>query len=166
MDSKPTSQNNALLKRTKIRGWLLLGFLIVFSLFCVRLAKTESPAEWEEADVTVVDIKHASLKPNCWQITDTEGNIYTAYESDAVMEQILPKSTYHIVYSPHNRNGIRAINYGDTIIVDYAHSVAAYSERNISDWLLTFLSLTGSVVTIVCMVVDVRKKISTGNLPQ
>ena len=158
MDSKSTRQNVALIKRTKIRVWFLLGFIIIFTLFSIRLVTTESPGEWKEAYITVVDIQRVSLKLNRWQITDTEGNTYTANESHTVMGQILPQSTYHIVYSPYNNNGIRAITHGDTIIVDYAHSISVHCERDIWDWLLAFLGIAGSLTTIACMVMDIRKE--------
>ena len=85
MDSKSTHQNKALIKRTKKCCLLLLGFLILFAYFGIRLATTESPEKWKKADITVADIQHISIKPNHWQITDTNGNIYSVYESDTVM---------------------------------------------------------------------------------
>ena len=162
MIHKSVQQKSMLIKRTKKRCLLLLGFLLLFVWFGIRLVATESPTEWQEADIMVADIQQASLKPNLWQIIDTEGNTYSAYESDAVIEQILPQSTYHIVYSPYYHNGIRAITQGDTVIVDYVHSVSVHCERNIWDWFLAFLGLTGSLATIVCMVIDMRKVIIQG----
>ena len=162
MDSKSTHQNEALIKRTKKRCLLLLGFLILFACFGIRLATTESPEKWKEADITVADIQHISLKPNHWQITDTNGNTYSVYESDTVMEQIILQSAYHIVYSPNHNNGIRAITHGNTIIVDYAHSISIHSERNVWDWVLMLLGLVGSLVTIAYMVIDIRKQIRYG----
>ena len=162
MKSKSTNQNDALIKHKKRRCLLLLGFLAIFALFGIRLAITESPEKWKEADITVADIQHISLKPNHWQITDTNGNTYSAYESDTVMEQIILQSEYHIVYSPNHNNGIRAITHGNTIIVDYAHSISIHSERNVWDWALMSLGLVGSLTTIACMVIDIRKQIIRG----
>ena len=162
MDSKSTHQNKALIKRTKKCCLLLLGFLILFAYFGIRLATTESPEKWKEADITVADIQHISLKPNHWQITDTNGNIYSVYESDTVMEQIILQSAYHIVYSPNHNNGIRAITHGNTIIVDCAHSISIHSERNVWDWALMSLGLVGSLATIACMIIDIRKQIRYG----
>lgn len=157
MRSKSTNQNDALIKRTKKRCLLLLGFIVIFGFFGIRLATTESPEEWKEADITVADIRHISLKPNRWQITDTNGNTYSAYESDTVMEQIILQSAYHIVYSPDH--DIRAITHGNTTIVDYAHSISIHCERNIWDLALMFLGLVGSLTTIACTVIDIRKQI-------
>ena len=162
MDSKSTHQNKALIKSTKKRCLLLLGFLILFAYFGIHLATTESPEKWKEADITVADIQHISLKPNHWQITDTNGNTYSAYESDTVMEQIILQDAYHIVYSPNHNNGIRAITHGNTIIVDYAHSISIHSERNVWDWVLMSLGLVGSLATVACMVIDIRKQIIHG----
>ena len=162
MKSKSTNQNDELIKHTKKRCLLLLGFLAIFALFGIRLATTEDPETWKEADITVADIQHISLKPNHWQITDTNGNTYSAYESDTVMEQIILQSEYHIVYSPNHNNGIRAITHGNTIIVDYAHSISIHSERNVWDWALMSLGLVGSLTTIACMVIDIRKQIIRG----
>ncbi len=137
---------------------LLLGFIILFACFGIRLATRESTNDWKEADITIADVQHISRKPNTWKITDIEGNTYSAHESQITMNQILPQSTYHIVYSPNN-NDIRAITQGDLVIVDYAHSVSVHCERNIWDWILALLGMTGSVATIVCMIIDVRKNI-------
>lgn len=150
--------NQLLIKRTKQRCLLLLGFLILFAYFGIRLATTEDPENWKEAYITVSDMQHISRKPNLWQITDTTGNSYSAYESDAVMDQIIPKGIYHIVYSPDHNNSIRAVTHGNTIIVDYAHSISIYGERNVWDWVLMSLGLVGALTTIVCMVVDIRKR--------
>ena len=160
MDSKSTYQNDALLKRTKKHCLFLLGFIILFTWFGSRLVTTESAKDWKEADITIADVQHVSRKPNTWKITDTDGNTYSANESDIVMGQILPRSTYHIVYSPNCNDGIRAITHGDTIIVDYAHSVSVHCERDIWDWILALLGMPGSVATIVCMIIDVRKNIT------
>lgn len=162
MDSKSRYQNEALIKHTKKLCLLLLGFLILFACFGIRLATTDSPEKWKAADITVADIRHISRKPNHWQITDTNGNTYSAYESDAVMEQIALQSTYHIMYSPNHNNGIRAITQGNTIIVDYAHSISIHSERNAWDWGLMSIGLLGALVTIACMVIDIRKLITRG----
>ena len=162
MDSKSTHQNEALIKRTKKLCLLLLGFLILFACFGIRLATTESPEKWKVADITVADIRHISRKPNHWQITDTNGNTYSAYESDAVMEQIILQDAYHIVYFPNHNNGIRAITHGNTIIVDYANSISIHSERNVWDWGLMSIGLLGSLATIACMVIDTRKLITRG----
>ena len=158
MDLESTYSKDLLIKRTKKHCLHLLGFIIIFAWFGIRLVTTESPREWEEADITVADIRNVSRKPNFWHITDTEGNTYSTNESDIVIGQILPHSTYHIVYSPNYNNGIRAIAHGDTIIIDYAHNVAVYCERDIWDWLLTFLGMAGSLTTIVCMVTDIHKE--------
>ena len=166
MDSKSAHQNEALMKRTKKHCLLLLGFLVLFACFGIRLATTESPGKWKEADITVADIRHISRKPNHWEITDTNGNTYSAYESDTVMQQIVLQGEYRIVYSPDHNNGIRAITHGNTIIVDYAHSISVRTERNVWDWVLTFLGLAGSLTIVACMVTDIRKRGSTDNLPQ
>ena len=154
--------NQLLIKRTKKCCLLLLGFLILFAYFGIRLATTEDPENWKEANITVADIQHISRKPSLWQITDTTGNSYSAYESDAVMDQIILQGIYHIVYSPDHDNSIRAITHGNTIIVDYAHSISIYSERNVWDWVLMSLGLVGSLTTIICMVIDIRKQIVHG----
>jgi hypothetical protein len=159
MDSKSTSQNEVWMRRTNKHGLLLLGFLMIFAWFGIRLAIMESPAEWKDANITVTDVRHISRKPNCWQITDTEGNTYSAYESNRVVEKIIPQCTYYIVYSPDNHNAIRAITYDDTIIVDYAQSISVYCERNIWEWLLAFLGLTGTMTIVVRMLIDIHKKI-------
>ena len=160
MDSKSIHPNEALIKRAKKRCLLLLGFLNLFVCFGIRLATTESAESWKEADITVADIQHISLKPNHWQITDTKGNTYSAYESDAVIEQVILQGTYHIVYAPNHNNGIRAMTHGDTIIVDYAHSISVHSERSVWDWVLMSLGLVGSLTTVICMVIDIRKHIN------
>lgn len=160
MDSKSIYPNEALIKRAKKSCLLLLGFLILFVCFGIRLATTESAESWKEADITVADIQHISLKPNHWQITDTKGNTYSAYESDAVIEQIILQGAYHIVYAPNHNNGIRAMTHGDTIIVDYAHSISVHSERSVWDWVLMSLGLVGSLTTVICIVVDIRKHIN------
>ena len=162
MESRSRNQKNALVNRTKKRCLLLLGFLVIFAIFGIRLVTTESPEEWKEADITVTAVQHVSLKPNCWQIKDIEGNTYSANESEAVMGQILPQNTYHIVYSPNYHNDIRAISHGDTIIVDYAHSISIHSERDIWDLLLALIGLAGSLTTIACMIIDIRKQIIHG----
>ena len=160
MDSKSIHPNEALIKRAKKRCLLLLGFLILFVCFGIRLATTESAESWKEADITVADIQHISLKPNHWQITDTKGNTYSTYESDAVIEQIILQGAYHIVYAPNHNNSIRAMTHGDTIIVDYAHSISVHSERSVWDWVLMSLGLVGSLTTVICMVIDIRKHIN------
>ena len=114
----------------------------------------------DREDITVADIQHISLKPNHWQITDTKGNTYSAYESDAVIEQIILQGAYHIVYAPNHNNGIRAMTHGDTIIVDYAHSISVHTERSVWDWVLMSLGLVGSLTTVICMVIDIRKHIN------
>lgn len=159
MDPKNTQQNDMLIKRTKKQAILLLGFILLFAWFGIRLISTESPNEWKEAYITVSNVRHVSLKPNHWEITDIDGNTYSSDKSDTVMNQILPQNTYHIVYSPDSHNGIRAISQGDTVIVDYAHSVSVYSERNVWDWLLMFSGIAGSITTITFMIMDIRKKI-------
>lgn len=158
MDSESIYSKNLLIKRTKKCCLLLLGFILIFAWFGIRLVTAESTREWKEADITVDDIQNISRKPNCWQITDTAGNTYSANESDIVIGQILPHSTYHIVYSPNYNNGIRAIARGETIIIDYAHNVAVYCERNMWDWILTFLGMAGSLATIMCMITNIRKE--------
>ena len=75
------------------------------------------------------------------------------------MEQIILQGAYHIVYSPNHNNGIRAITHGNTIIVDYAHSISIHSGRNVWDWVLMSLGLVGSLTTIARMVIDIRKQI-------
>ncbi len=157
MDSKTTHQNDILVKRTQKRGLLLLGFILLFIWFGIRLVVTESPEEWREADITVADVQHISFKPNRWQITDTEGNTYVTDKSN-IADQILSQSTYHMVWSPDATCNIRAVTQGDSVIVDYAHSVSVFCERNIWDWLFACLGLAGSLTTVVCMIVDIRKE--------
>lgn len=158
MASQNAQKNDTLIKYTKKYAILLLGFILLFAWFGIRLISAEAPDEWKEAYITVDDVRHVSLKPNRWEITDIDGNIYSS-SSDAVMNKIHPQSTYHIVYSPNFHNGIRAISQGDTVILDYAHSVSVYSERNVWDWLLMFLGLAGCVMVMTFMVTDIRKKI-------
>ena len=160
MNSKTTSGNDILVKRTKRRCLLLLGFLLLFGWFGFRLATTESADDWKEADITIADVQNVSRRISLWNITDTDGNIYSAHGSQTVMDQILPNGTYHIVCSPNH--DIRAITQGDFVIIDYAHSVSVYCERNIWDWLLAFLGLAGTITTIAYMVLDIRKKIMQG----
>ena len=163
MTSNNARQNDALVKRTKKRCILLLVFLILFAWFGVRLALTESPDDWISADITVLEVQHISRKHNLWHITDTKGNTYTANESDAAMDQVLTEGTYHILYSPDKQNSIRGITQGETVIVDRAHSVTYYCERSIWDWLLAALGIGGTLVTIVCMVTDLRKALVLTN---
>ena len=159
LNPKDVHQNDMLI--TRVRKWslLLIVFIILFVWFGIRLVTTESPKEWKTVDITVADVRYVSTRFNRWHITDTKGNTYSAHEPKIVMNQILPQSTYRIVYSPDSQNGIRAITQGDTVIVDYAHSVAVHCERSVWDWLLAFLGMTGSLTMIVCMVMDVRKAI-------
>ena len=161
MNSKSTNGNNMLVKRIKKCCLLLLGFLLVFGLFGIRLATTESANDWKEADITIADVQYISRKTNLWSITDTDGTIYSAHGSQDVMTKILPDSTYHIYYTA-NDNDIRAMTQGNSVVVDYAHSVSVHCERNIWDWLLTFLGLAGTIATITYMVIDIRKKINQG----
>ena len=156
------NKNDTLINRTKKRCVLLLGFIILFAWFGIRLATVESPEEWKNADIKVADVQRFSRKPYRWRITDTEGNTYSISEAHIAINQILPQSIYHIVYSPSYNNGIRAITHGDTIIVDYAHSISVHSERDIWDWLLAFLGLTGALTTIAYTVIDIRKKTNHG----
>ena len=160
MNSNTTRQNDALVKRTKKRCIFLLGFLILFAWFGIRLALTETPDDWRSADITVAEVQHISRKHNLWRITDTRGNTYTANESDAAMNQVLLEGAYHIVYSPDKQNSIRGIIQDETVIVDQAHSVTHYCERSIWDWLLAALGIGGALVTIVCMVTDLRKSLA------
>jgi hypothetical protein len=161
MNSKSTNANDMLVKRTKRYCLLLLGFLLLFGWFGIRLATTESAEDWKEADITIADVQHVSRKHNSWKITDTDGNTYSTHESQDVMAKILPNSTYHIYYTT-NDNDIRAMTQGNSVVVDYAHSVSVHCERNIWDWVLTFLGLAGAIATITYMVIDIRKKIIQG----
>jgi len=157
MDSKSNFRNNKLLKRTKKLCWLLFGFILLFCWFGIRLATIESPTDWKEGDITVTEVRYVSRKPQIWRITDTEGNAYKTCESH-IADQIFPQSTYHIVWSPDgNLRAIRAVSQGDTIIMDYADSVSFYCERNVWDWLFAILGLAGSITTVVCMFVDIRR---------
>ena len=161
MNSKSTNGNDMLVKRTKKCCLILLGFLLLFCWFGIRLTTTESTEDWKEADITIADVQHVSRKHNTWKIIDADGNTYSAHESQDVMTKILPNSTYHIYYTA-NDNDIRAITQGNSVVVDYAHSVSVFCERNIWDWLLTFLGLAGTIATITYMVIDIRKKINQG----
>ena len=161
MNSKSTNGNDMLVKRTQKCCLILLWFLLLFCWFGIRLATTESTEDWKEADITIADVQHVSRKHNTWKIIDTDGNTYSAHESQDVMTKILPNSTYHIYYTA-NDNGIRAMTQGNSVVVDYAHSVSVHCERNIWDWLLTFLGLAGTIATITYMVIDIRKKINQG----
>ena len=161
MNSKSTNGNDMLVKRTKKCCLILLGFLLLFCWFGIRLTTTESTEDWMEADITIADVQHVSRKHNIWKIIDTDGNTYFAHESQDVMTKILPNSTYHIYYTA-NDNDIRAMTQGNSVVVDYAHSVSVHCERNIWDWLLPFLGLAGTIATITYMVIDIRKKINQG----
>ena len=161
MNSESTNGNDMLVKRTKKCCLILLGFLLLFGWFGIRLATTESTEDWKEADITIADVQHVSRKHNTWKIIDTDGNTYSAHESQDVMTKILPNSTYHIYYTA-NDNDIRAMTQGNSVVVDYAHSVSVHCERNIWDWLLNFLGLAGTIATITYMVIDIRKKINQG----
>ena len=161
MNSESTNGNDMLVKRTKKCCLILLGFLLLFGWFGIRLATTESTEDWKEADITIADVQHVSRKHNTWKIIDTDGNTYSAHESQDVMTKILPNSTYHIYYTA-NDNNIRAMTQGNSVVVDYAHSVSVHCERNIWDWLLNFLGLAGTIATITYMVIDIRKKINQG----
>ena len=165
MISKSTNGNDMLVKRTKKCCLILLGFLLLFWWFGIRLATTESPEEWKEADITVADVQHVSRKHNTWKIIDTDGNTYSAHESQDVMTKILPNSTYHIYYTA-NDNDIRAMTQGNSVVVDYAHSVSVYSERSVWDWLLMLVGIAGSVTTITFMIMNIRKNIAQDELRQ
>ena len=161
MNLKSTNRNRILVKRTKRSCLLLLGFILLLGWFGMRLVTTESASDWKEADITIADIQYISKKSNLWKITDTDGNIYSAHESQEIMSKILSNSTYHIFYTVYD-NEIRAMANGDSVVVDYAHSVSVHCERNIWDWSLAFLGLAGAITTIVYMVIDIRRKIVYG----
>ena len=161
MHSHPANGNDRLVKRTKTCCLLLLGFILLFGWFGIRLVTTENAGDWKEADISIADVQHISKKPNRWEITDTNGNRYTAHEPQEIMSKVLSKHTYHIFYTV-NDNDIRAMANDDSIVIDYAHSMSVHCERNIWDWLLAFLGLGGAVTIIACMVIDIRKNMIRG----
>ena len=165
VDTKNKQQNTVLIRQTKNYAILMLGFLFLFVWFGSRLVSAESPDEWKEAYITVYDVRHVSVKPNRWEITDIDGNVYSS-SSDTVMNKIHPQNTYHIVYSLKFHNDIRAISQGDTVILDYAHSVSVYSERSVWDWLLMLVGIAGYVTTITFMIMNIRKNIAQDELRQ
>ncbi|MBQ9747631.1 MAG: hypothetical protein IJV98_02490 [Clostridia bacterium] len=165
MDTKNKQQNTVLIRQTKNYAILLLGFIFLFFWFGIRLVSAESPDEWKEAYITVDDVRYVSGKHNRWEITDIDGNVYSSY-SYTVMSKIHPQNTYHIVYSLKFHNAIRAISQGDTVILDYAHSVSVYSERSVWDWLLMLVGIAGSVTTITFMIMNIRKNIAQYELRQ
>ena len=93
-------QNSTVSGREKKLFLILWGCMILMIYFGARLVTRESPENWKEAEVTLTEVRHVTIKPNLWEITDTEGNTYSMSESDNLMKQIQPQSTYSIIYSP------------------------------------------------------------------
>ena len=151
-------QNSILSERGKKHFLILWGCMILMIYFGARLVTRESPENWKEAEVTLTEVRHVTIKPNLWEITDTEGNTYSMSESDNLMKQIQPQSTYSIIYSPAFNNGIRAMTQEDRVIVDYEQSVLIYGKRSVWDWILGLGGFTGWIVMVVKMCREARKK--------
>lgn len=151
------NQGEALLKRTKKHAFFLFGFILLVIFFGCYLVTSESPEKWKEADITITEIQYIYGKSSRWQITDTQGNTYAISSSNKKANQIVPGSTYHVVYSPNAHHGIRSMTQADLVIVDYEQSVSEYGERGIWVWILFFVGLIGALGTIGRMILNLRR---------